>query len=181
MEIPIEKPHKQAKPLKFDKLNYVKKLRATQLTQQQAEVIAEGTGDLGDSVIEQIMHAIDQRDFATVKDLELQRVAFTGEFTLVRQEAIATKESLIAKTDSIEQRLDAKIDGVEQRLNAKIDNLGQRLDAKIDGVEHKLLAEMSQHKHDNLKNLIWTAAILGFTIITSLGSFLGYSLRNIHG
>jgi archaellum component FlaC len=47
--------------------------------------------------------------------------------TTVRQEVVGIEERL--------NTLDAKIDGVEQRLNTKIDGVEQRLSAKIDDVQ----------------------------------------------
>ena len=94
MSRPIERPHK------FDKLTYMKKLRATQLTQEQSEAIADGTGELGDAVVEQIMHAIDQRDFATKGDLALLSTELKGEFSQVRSEFKAEIAVFRADTSS---------------------------------------------------------------------------------
>lgn len=71
---------------KFDKLLYMKKLTAAQFTSIQAETIANGTEELGEVIVEQVMHAIDQRDFATKHDVDALANATKHDIELLRNE-----------------------------------------------------------------------------------------------
>ncbi len=104
--------HNTIRQHKYDRLDMVKKLRVTGLTQPQAEAIAEETGKFGEVIVAQIMVEIDQRGFAKKTDLDAIYFELKTDISALRTEL---------KSDINELRTELKSDTSALRTELKGD------------------------------------------------------------
>lgn len=100
---------------------FIKRLKAANMTEEQAEVIVDGIN--------------------AARESDLQNLATKSDVAALKADLQEVESSLNAKIDKVESFLNAKIDKVESSLNAKIDKLESSLNAKIDKVEASLNAK----------------------------------------
>jgi chaperonin cofactor prefoldin len=111
-------------PIKFDTLEYARRLVEAGIPADQAEAQANA---LSDVLAE-----------ATVAPSEL---------VLLKTDMIARMEMLraeiYAKLEELEERVNAKLEALEERFNAKLEALEERFNAKLEALEQRLIARFS--------------------------------------
>ena len=141
-------------PIKFDTLEYARKLAESGMPPDQAEAQANA---LSDVLAE-----------ATVAPSEL---------VLLRTDMIARIEMLrtdiYAKFEALEQRFNAKLEALEERVNAKLEALEERVNAKLEALEQRLIARFNA----KFVTLYWMVGISLTLHAVTLGMLLKISSR----
>jgi chromosome segregation ATPase len=123
-------------PIKFDTLEYARRLVEAGIPADQAEAQANALSDVLSE--------------ATVAPSEL---------VLLRTDMVARIEMLrtdiYAKFKALEADVSSRLEALEQRFNAKLDALEQRFNAKLEALEQRLIARFNA----KFASLYWMVGI----------------------
>jgi siderophore synthetase component len=123
-------------PIKFDTLEYVRRLIEAGIPADQAEAQA-----------------------SALSDVLAEATVAPSELVLLRTDMIARIEMLrtdiYARLEALEADVSAKLEALEDRFNAKLEALEDRFNAKLEALEQRLIARFSA----KITTLYWMTGI----------------------
>jgi Skp family chaperone for outer membrane proteins len=134
-------------PIKFDTLEYARRLVEAGIPADQAEAQANALSDVLSE--------------ATVgpSELVLLRTDMTSRIEMLRIDIYAKlkalEESFNAKLEAFEEGFNAKLEALEERFNAKLEALEERFNAKLEALEQRLITKFNA----KITTLYWMAGI----------------------
>ena len=155
-------------PIRFDTLDYAKRLAAAGVPTPQAEAHASALGDvLGSAVVVHGELAALERNLLGEIKLASHNVNTRVDGLEVKMDALELK--LDTRIDALEHKFDTKADALEQKFDARIDALEQKFDARFDSTEQKFdarLERMDLRHGADMKHVYWMMSTL---ILLNLG------------
>lgn len=100
-------------PIKFDTLEYVRRLIEAGIPADQAEAQASALSDV------------------------------LAEATVAPSELVLLRTDMIARIEMLRTDIYAKLEALEERFNAKLEALEERFNAKLEALEQRLIARFS--------------------------------------
>ncbi|NGZ83208.1 DUF1640 domain-containing protein [Duganella aceris] len=100
-------------PIKFDTLEYARRLVEAGIPADQAEAQANALSDV------------------------------LAEATVAPSELVLLKTDMIARIEMLRAEIYAKLEELEERVNAKLEALEERFNAKLEALEQRLIARFS--------------------------------------
>jgi hypothetical protein len=100
-------------PIKFDTLEYVRRLIDAGIPADQAEAQASALTDV------------------------------LAEATVAPSEVVLLRSDMIARIEMLRADIYAKLDALEERFNAKLEALEERFNAKLEALEQRLIARFN--------------------------------------
>jgi chromosome segregation ATPase len=100
-------------PIKFDTLEYARKLAESGIPPDQAEAQANALSDV------------------------------LAEATVAPSELVLLRTDMIARIEMLRTDIYAKLEALEQRFNAKLEALEERVNAKLEALEQRLIARFN--------------------------------------
>jgi hypothetical protein len=122
-------------PIKFDTLEYTRKLIEAGIVPDQAEAQAQALSDvLADATVSPSEHV-------------LLRADLTARIEMLREEMHAKLKALEelfnVKLEALEERFNAKLEALEERFNAKLEALEERFNAKLEALKTRMDAKFT--------------------------------------
>ncbi len=124
-------------PIKFDTLEYARKLAEAGIPAAQAEAQANALSDvLAEATV-------------APSELVLLRTDMTARIEMLRADIYAKlkalEENFNAKLEALEERFNAKLEALEERFNAKLQALEARMNAKFNALYWMVGISMALH------------------------------------
>lgn len=119
---------------RYDTVEYIKKLRHAQFSQEQSEVIAQGTEAMIDDVQRQTWQVLGEKDLATRSHVNEAESRFSSEMALLRKDMQAGFERADATTELLRKDMQAGF----ERADTATELLRKEMQAGFEKGHHEL-------------------------------------------